>query len=64
MPKKKQKAATDHWEGFGVEELQKKPMYYLLIVVSSPMICMQVRGISLFLWAVLLIVSHRELKKK
>ena len=39
-------------------------MYWLLIIVSSPMICMQIRGISLFLWAVLLIVSIRELKKQ
>ena len=37
--------------------------YWLLIVVSSPMICMQIRGISLFLWALLLILSSRELKK-
>lgn len=38
-------------------------MYWLLIVVSSPMICMQIRGISLFLWAVLLVVSAQELRK-
>ena len=38
-------------------------MYYLLIVVSSPMICMQIRGISLFLWACLLFTAHAKLKK-
>lgn len=38
-------------------------LYWLLIVASSPMICMQIRGISLFLWAVLLIVAIRELRK-
>ena len=39
-------------------------LYYLLIIVSSPMVCMRIQGISLFLWAVLLIVSHKELKKQ
>ena len=48
----------------GATALAGEVMYWLLILVSSPMICMQVRGISLFFWAVLLIVSHRELKKK
>ncbi len=38
-------------------------LYYLMIVVSSPMICMRIQGISLFLWAVLLIVCTQELKK-
>lgn len=38
-------------------------LYWVLILVSSPMICMQIRGISLFLWAVLLITALRELKK-
>ena len=39
-------------------------LYYLLIVVSSPMVCMRIQGISLFLWAVLLIVCMQQLKKK
>ena len=47
----------------GASAAAGQAMYWLLIVVSSPMICMQIRGISLFLWAVLLIVSIRELKK-
>ena len=38
-------------------------LYYLLIVVSSPMVCIRIQGISLFLWAVLLIVCIQELKK-
>ena len=38
-------------------------LYYLLIVVSTPMVCMRIQGISLFLWAILLIVSARELKE-
>ncbi len=37
--------------------------YWLLIVVSSPMICIQVRGISLFLWACLLFAGLGKLKK-
>ena len=38
-------------------------MYWVLVVVSSPMICMQIRGISLFLWACLLFVAARHLRK-
>ena len=38
-------------------------LYYLMIIVSTPMKCMRIQGISLFLWAVLLIVSAQELKK-
>lgn len=34
VPKKRQKTTADHWEGFPIEELQKKPMYYLLIVAT------------------------------
>lgn len=37
--------------------------YYLLIVVSSPMVCNQVWFVSLFLWALLLVTSLRELRK-
>lgn len=40
-----------------------KLMYWVLVIVSSPMICMQIRGISLFLWACLLFVSMKHLKK-
>lgn len=39
-------------------------MYWLLIIVSSPMICMQIRGISLFLWACLLFAAIRVLKRQ
>ena len=38
-------------------------MYWLLIIVSSPMICMQIRGISLFLWASLAAASMMTLKE-
>lgn len=31
VPQKKQKVA-DHWEGFTIEQLQRKPAYYLMIV--------------------------------
>ena len=37
--------------------------YYLLIVVSSPMICNQVWFPSLFLWACLMVVSWQQLRK-
>ena len=38
-------------------------VYCILIMVSSPMVCGQVWVISLFLWACLLIVSWKHLKK-
>ena len=38
-------------------------VYYLLILVSSPMVCNQVWFPSLFLWACLMVVSWKELKK-
>ena len=39
-------------------------LYGLLILVSVPMVCSQVWGLSLFLWACLLMVCFRHLKKK
>ena len=47
----------------GATALAGNVLYYILIVVSTPMICMQIRGISLFLWACLLIAAMRELRK-
>lgn len=38
-------------------------LYYMLIVVSSPMICGQIWALSLFLWACLLMASLHLLKK-
>ena len=38
-------------------------VYYLLILVSSPMACNQVWFLSLFLWACLLVTSWQEIKK-
>ena len=38
-------------------------LYYMLIVISSPMICGQIWVLSLFLWACLLMVSLHLLKK-
>jgi len=37
--------------------------YYLLILVSSPMVCNQIWFPSLFLWACLMVVSWKELRK-
>ena len=37
--------------------------YYLLILVSSPMVCNQAWFPSLFLWACLLVTSWQELRK-
>ena len=48
----------------GATAMAGEVMYYMLIIVSSPMICMQIRGISLFLWALLLILSIQALKKE
>lgn len=39
-------------------------LYYILIIVSSPMVCGQYWALSLFLWACLMIGSWAELKKK
>ena len=39
-------------------------LHGVLTVVSSPMICMGSWGLSLFLWACLLIVALQQLKKK
>ena len=39
-------------------------VHYLLVVVSSPMVCSGHWAMSLFLWACLLMVSLGKLKKK
>lgn len=39
-------------------------LYYVLVIVSSPMICSGYWVLSLFLWACLLTVSRKMLKKK
>ena len=38
-------------------------VYYLLILVSCPMVCNQVWVVSLFLWACLMVVSWQQLRK-
>ncbi len=40
-----------------------KILYWLLIILSSPMVCMQIWAISLFLWACLLFAGLSKLKK-
>ena len=39
-------------------------LYYLLVILSAPMVCSGYWGLSLFLWACLLMVSLQQLKKK
>lgn len=39
-------------------------LYYMLVIVSSPMICSGYWALSLFLWACLLVYSRQLLKKK
>ena len=39
-------------------------VYYILVIVSSPMVCSGHWAMSLFLWACLLMVSLQQLKKK
>lgn len=39
-------------------------LHYMLIVVSSPMLCAPGWAVSLFLWACLMVVSHKMLKNK
>ena len=38
-------------------------VYYILVIVSSPMVCSGHWALSLFLWACLLMVSLRQLRK-
>ena len=38
-------------------------LYYILIIVSSPMICCGHWFLSMFLWACLLVASTRQLKR-
>ena len=47
---------------FGTERLGQI-LHHVLIIVSSPMICSGHWGMSLFLWACLLIVSKKQLKR-
>lgn len=39
-------------------------LYYILVIVSSPMVCGQYYVLSLFLWACLLMVSLKYTRKK
>jgi len=39
-------------------------LYYMLVIVSSPMICSGHWAMSLFLWSCLLVYSHQLLKNK
>lgn len=39
-------------------------LYYVLIIVSAPMICGQYWAVSLFLWAALMLSAVKELKHK
>lgn len=39
-------------------------LHYMLVVVSSPMLCAPGWAVSLFLWACLMVASHRMLRKK
>ena len=39
-------------------------LHYMLIVVSSPMLCAPSWATSLFLWACLMVASHKILKRK
>ena len=38
-------------------------LHYILIIVSSPMICSGHWALSLFLWACLLVASHKQRKR-
>ena len=38
-------------------------LYYILVIVSSPMVCCGYWALSLFLWACLLMVSLKKLRK-
>ena len=44
-------------------ELTGIVLYYMLIIIASPMVCGQYWIISLFLWACLLMASWQQLRK-
>lgn len=45
-------------------EAAGRAVYYILIIVSSPMVCGQIWVVSLFLWGCLLTASWQNLRKK
>ena len=45
-------------------ELLGNILYYVLVIVSTPMVCGQYWVISLFLWAYLMIACMKALRKK
>ena len=47
----------------GASEALGTALYFLLIIVSSPMVCSGYWAASLFLWACLLMAGLRQLKK-
>lgn len=51
------------WSALGTEILGSV-LHYVLVVVSTPMICSGQWALSLFLWACLLMVSLRQLRRK
>lgn len=48
----------------GASAAAGKALYWLLILVSSPMVCARIWVISLFLWACLLMAALQALRKK
>lgn len=51
------------WLALGPEMLGTV-LHYVLVVISTPMICSGQWALSLFLWACLLMVSLRQLRRK
>ena len=49
---------------YSASETAGMVMHILLVLVSVPMVCGQVWVVSLFLWACLLLTSHRYLRRK
>ncbi|MBQ7331221.1 MAG: hypothetical protein IJW94_05480 [Oscillospiraceae bacterium] len=52
-----------NFASIGASAAMGTALYYMLIVISSPMICGQIWVLSLFLWACLLMASLHLLKK-
>ena len=46
-----------------ISALAGKIMYWLLIVVSVPMVCGRIWGIGMFGWAVLMVICQQQLRK-
>jgi len=53
-----------NFAAFAASETVGNILYFMLIVVSSPMVCCRYWALSLFLWACIMVTAAAALKKK